>query len=66
MEPSNIKCHSGNCEGIAYEDLSNTESGVMIVYTVRKQFEVYTKQEVEKARLSHELQGMIGYLSDRE
>ena len=34
-------------------------------YILRKQFEGYTKQEVEKAKLAHELQVMVDHYSDR-
>ena len=33
----------------------------MVVQKVRKQFEGYTKQEMEKARMLFEMQGMVGH-----
>ena len=43
-----------------YIELSKTESGIVAVQTVKKQFEEYTKQDVEKAKLARELQGIVG------
>ena len=39
---------------------------MIIVQRVRKKFEGYTKQDMDKVKLARELQGMIGQPSDRE
>ena len=49
-----------------YIEFRETQPGLMIVHTVRKQFEIYTNQEVDKSKLSRELQGMFGHPSHRE
>ena len=38
----------------------------MAIQTLRKQFEVYTKKEMENKKLTRELQGMVGHPADRE
>ena len=41
-------------------ELSKKDSGLVVVHTLRKQFEGYTKQDMEKAKLACDLQGMVG------
>ena len=53
-------------EGMTYVDLINTESEVIIIQTVRKLFQLYTKQKAEKAKLTHNLQGIVDHPSERE
>ena len=53
-------------EGMTYVDLINTESEVIIIQTVRKLFQLYTKQKAEKAKLTHKLQGIVDHPSERE
>ena len=47
-------------------ELSNTEYGVVDIQTEMKQFEGYTKQEVEESKLSRELQRMVGHPTERK
>ena len=56
-----FKRDSGECKGIPYVELINTESGLMNVHKVRKYFEGYNKQEVEKSKLARELKLMVGH-----
>ena len=44
--------------------MRKTESGIVAIQTVRKHSEGYTKKEVEKEKLAHELQGMVGHPTD--
>ena len=46
-----------------YVDLSNTAYGVIIVQTLRKYFEGFTDQEVDKVKITHKLQGIVGHTS---
>ena len=47
-------------------ELIKTKSGVMTVHTEMKHFLIYTKQELEKSKLAHNIQVMVGYPTDRE
>ena len=44
---------------MTYMKLINVVSEVVIIHTVRQQFKVYTKKEVDKAKLACGLQGMV-------
>jgi hypothetical protein len=48
-------------KGLHYHDVSDDESniGVMLVNTVRGNFEGYTRKEIERAREARQIQGMI-------
>ncbi len=57
------------CErGLHYHDVSNDESniGLMLVSTVRGNFEGYTCKEIERAREARRIQGMIANPTERE
>ena len=48
----NFKCNYGSFEGMPHAELINIDSVVMAIKTERKFFEGYTKQYVEKSKLS--------------
>jgi hypothetical protein len=57
------------CErGLHYHDVSDDESniGLMLVNTVRGNFEGYTRKEIERAREARHIQGMIANPTERE
>jgi hypothetical protein len=57
------------CErGLHYHDMSNDESniGLMLVNTVRGNFEGYTHKEIERAREARRIQGMIANPTERK
>ncbi len=57
------------CErGLHYHDVSDHESniGLMLVNTVRGNFEGYTRKEIERAREARQVQGMIANPTERE
>jgi hypothetical protein len=57
------------CErGLHYHDMSNDESniGLMLVNTVRENFEGYTHKEIKRAREARRIQGMIVNPTERE
>ena len=60
-----FKCNHRYCEGVPYMDLSEKKAEVMLAKTARKRFEIYTKYEVEIAKLAHGLQGMINHTSEK-
>jgi hypothetical protein len=54
------------CErGLHYHDVSN-DDGLMLVNTVRGNFEGYTRKEIERAREARQIQGMIANPTERE
>ena len=61
-----FKRDSIDCKNIMYVDLNKIESRVMIVHTIRKLFEGYTKKYLYKSKLKCELKCMVGHPSDRE
>jgi hypothetical protein len=54
--------------GLHYHDVSDPSSKVelMLLNTVRENFERYTRQDVERAREAHCIQGMIANSTKRE
>ncbi len=57
-----------SAQGLHYHDVSDASSNIelMLVNTVRENFEGYTCHEVEKAREARRIQGMIGNPTKRE
>ena len=49
-----------------FVNLSKTEYQVMLVHKMRKQFEGYTNQDVNRTKLGRELQAMVVHPSERE
>ena len=47
-------------------DLTKTKSGAMIIKTVSKQFEGYTKKYAKNSKLARELHGMVGHPSEHD
>ena len=56
-----FKRDTGMCKGMPYIDLRTHKLGVALVETVRKNFSVFTKREIEKAKLSRVVQSIIGH-----
>jgi len=44
-----------------YIDLRTDKAGLAMIETVRKNFESYEKEEIEKAKLSRAVQSMVGH-----
>jgi hypothetical protein len=57
-----------SAQGLHYQDVSDPESNIklMLVNTVRGNFEGYTCHEVERAREVQRIQGMIANPNERE
>jgi hypothetical protein len=57
-----------SAQGLHYQDVSNPESNIklMLVNTVRGNFEGYTCRKVERAREAQCIQGMIANPTERE
>jgi hypothetical protein len=54
--------------GLHYHDVSDASSNIelMLVNTVRDNFEEYSRHEVEKAKEAQRIQGMIAHPTKRE
>ena len=59
-----FKRDSGLCNRMPYIDLREHQEGVIMLETVRKNFEGYTKKQVKKAILAREAQAMVSYPLD--
>ncbi len=57
-----------SARGLHYQDVSDPESNIelMLVKTVRENFEGYTRHKVERAREARHIQGMIANPTERE
>ena len=60
-----FKRDTGLCKGMPYIDMQNFKEGAIMIETVRKNFENFTKKEIEAARLSRATQSMIGHPPDK-
>ena len=56
-----FKRDTGITKGMPYIDLRTNKAGLAMIETVRKNFYSYTKKEIEKAKLSRNVQSMIGH-----
>ena len=63
-EKSIFKRDTGVDKSIPYIDLRTNKAGVVMIETVRNNFGSYAKKEIEKAKLSRNLQSMIGHPSN--
>ena len=52
---------TGMCEGMMYVDMHEHQEGVAMLETVQKNFEGYTKKQVENAILAHKIQAMVAH-----
>ena len=57
---------TGLCEGMPFTDLRKHKGGFALIETVRKNFEGYTKKQIEKAILAREVQAMTGHYPDKK
>ena len=60
-----FKRDTGVCKGMPYIDLRTNKAGLAMINTVRKNFESYAKKEIEKAKLSRNVQSKIGHPIER-
>jgi hypothetical protein len=56
-----FKRDTGVCKGMSYIDLREHQEGHIMLETVQKNMEGYTKREIEKAELSRTVQQRIGH-----
>ena len=59
-----FKRDTGLCKGMSYIDIREFKQGAVMIETVQKIFEKFTKEEVEMAKLSREMQEMIRHSPD--
>ena len=52
---------TGMCEGMPYIDIREHQEGVAMLETVQKNFEGYTKKQVENATLARKMQAMLAH-----
>ena len=60
------RCPETSFPYIDLDDMSQGDQGAMLVQTVRKNYEGFTRREVERAREVRELQSRLGQLSETE
>ena len=51
----------GVCKGMPYIDLREQDAGLVMIETVQKNLETFTKKEIERAELSRAVQQQIGH-----
>ena len=61
-----FKRDTGLCDRMPYIDLREHQEGVIMLETVRKNFEGYTKRQVKKAILAREAQAMVAHPPDEK
>ena len=61
-----FKRDTGLCDRMPYIDLREHQEGVIMLETVRKNFEGYTKRQVKKAILAREAQAMVAHPTDEK
>ena len=61
-----FKRDTGLCDRMPYIDLREHQEGVIMIETVRKNFEGYTKRQVKKAILAREAQAMVAHPTDEK
>ena len=57
---------TGLCDRMPYIDMRDHEDAVLMVQTVRKNFEGYIKREVKAAFLARKAQAMVGHPADKK
>ena len=64
-ETIKFKRDSGMCKGMPYVDLHDHKEGLVMIETVEKNFEGFTKREIEKVILARKVQSRIGHPPNR-
>jgi hypothetical protein len=60
------RCPETSFPFIDLDDVAGGDMGAMLVQTIRKNYEGFTKREVQRARELRELQGRLGHLNESE